>query len=171
MIFWLVLKFEISYRLVIISWRILVSFTGFFQDCIFLMAKYLSFPWFVFFLKILFNVNGKATVCHTPCFGNAPWDFTLCKHGPKTKALAGEEKEKSLLTNKNSSYKSEYRKISCLFVHDKLMFLTAIHFASQISTWVFAETWTTLIRQLYWTMQDAAQRCESEGGGNWGAYT
>ncbi len=30
MIFWLVLKLEISYRVIIISWRILVSFRGFF---------------------------------------------------------------------------------------------------------------------------------------------
>jgi hypothetical protein len=30
MIFWLVLKFEISYNRVVISWRILVSFRGFF---------------------------------------------------------------------------------------------------------------------------------------------
>jgi hypothetical protein len=34
MIFWLVLKLEISYS-VIISWRILVSFRGFFEDYIF----------------------------------------------------------------------------------------------------------------------------------------
>jgi hypothetical protein len=48
MIFWLVLKLEISYR-VIISWRILVSFGGFFEHYIFCRVKYLS-------------VNGKATV-------------------------------------------------------------------------------------------------------------
>jgi hypothetical protein len=42
-IFWLVLKLEISYR-VIISWRILVSFRGFFEDYYILgMVKYLSF--------------------------------------------------------------------------------------------------------------------------------
>jgi hypothetical protein len=34
MIFWLVLKIEISYR-VVISRRILVSFRRFFEDCIF----------------------------------------------------------------------------------------------------------------------------------------
>jgi hypothetical protein len=34
MIFWLVLKLEFSYR-VIISWRILVSFRGIFEDHIF----------------------------------------------------------------------------------------------------------------------------------------
>ncbi len=33
-VFWLVLKLEISYR-AIISWRILVSFRGFFEDYIF----------------------------------------------------------------------------------------------------------------------------------------
>ncbi len=35
MIFWLVLKLEISYNRVMISWRILVSFRGFFEDYIF----------------------------------------------------------------------------------------------------------------------------------------
>ncbi len=34
MMFWLVLKFEISYR-VIINWRIFISFRGFFEDYIF----------------------------------------------------------------------------------------------------------------------------------------
>jgi hypothetical protein len=44
MIFWLVLKLEISYyRVIIISWRILVSFRGFLEDYIFAMVKYLSF--------------------------------------------------------------------------------------------------------------------------------
>jgi len=42
MIFWLVLKLDISYR-VIISWRILVSFRGFFWRLYFCMVKYLSF--------------------------------------------------------------------------------------------------------------------------------
>ncbi len=42
MIFWLVLKLEISYT-VIISWRILVSFRDFFEDYIFCMVKYLIF--------------------------------------------------------------------------------------------------------------------------------
>ncbi len=42
MIFWLVLKLEISYR-VIISWRILVSFRNFFWKLYFCMVKYLKF--------------------------------------------------------------------------------------------------------------------------------
>jgi hypothetical protein len=42
MIFWLVLKLEISYR-VIISWRNLVSFRGFFWRLYFCMVKYLRF--------------------------------------------------------------------------------------------------------------------------------
>jgi hypothetical protein len=42
MIFWLVLKLEISYR-VIISCRILVSCRGFFENYIFCMLKYMSF--------------------------------------------------------------------------------------------------------------------------------
>jgi hypothetical protein len=35
MIFWLVFKLEISYNRVIISWKILVSFRGFFEAYIF----------------------------------------------------------------------------------------------------------------------------------------
>jgi len=68
-IFWLVLKLEISYR-VMISWRILVSFglEEFFEDYIFCMVKCLSFHNSCFCLQILFNVNGKATVWHTPLF-------------------------------------------------------------------------------------------------------
>jgi hypothetical protein len=67
MIFWLVLKLGISYR-VIISWRILVYLRGFFEDYIFAMVKYVSFHNSFFCLKIRFNVNGKASMCHTPCF-------------------------------------------------------------------------------------------------------
>jgi hypothetical protein len=62
MAFWLVLKLGISYR-VMIPWRILVSFRGFFEDYNFCMVKYLSFHNSSFAL----NVNGKATVWHTPC--------------------------------------------------------------------------------------------------------
>jgi len=65
MIFWLVLKLEISYR-VIISWRILVSFRGIFEDYIFAWWNIWVFIILFFCLKILFNVNGKATVWHTP---------------------------------------------------------------------------------------------------------
>jgi len=62
MIFWLVLKLEISYR-VIISSRILVSFRGLFEASVyFCMVKYLSFHNSSFSLEILFNVNGKATL-------------------------------------------------------------------------------------------------------------
>jgi hypothetical protein len=42
MIFWLVLKLEISYR-VLISWRILVSFRGFFEDYVFAWWNTLNF--------------------------------------------------------------------------------------------------------------------------------
>jgi hypothetical protein len=42
-IFWLVLKLEINYR-VIISRRILVSLRGFLEDYIFAMVKYLTSP-------------------------------------------------------------------------------------------------------------------------------
>jgi hypothetical protein len=68
MIFWLVLKLEISYR-VVISWKILVSFRGFFEDYYyyFCMVKYLSFHNSSFSVRYFFNVNGKAKVWHTPC--------------------------------------------------------------------------------------------------------
>jgi hypothetical protein len=69
MLFWLVFKHEIIYR-VIISWRILVSFPGFFWRLHFGMVKYLSFHNSSFCLQILFHVNGKATVWHTPCFSH-----------------------------------------------------------------------------------------------------
>ncbi len=39
-----------------------------FLKIIFLHCEICEFPWFLFWLKILFNVNGKATVWHTPCF-------------------------------------------------------------------------------------------------------
>ncbi len=48
MIFWLVLKLEISYNRVIISWRILISFRGFFERLYFFIVKYLSFHNFSF---------------------------------------------------------------------------------------------------------------------------
>jgi len=73
MIFWLVLKLEISYyRVIIYLEGLLVSFRGFFEDYIFCIVKYLSFHSSFFCLKILFNINGKATsvthpllmVCH-----------------------------------------------------------------------------------------------------------
>jgi len=49
-IVWLVLKFKISYR-VIISWMILVSFRGFFWRLYFCMVKYLNLHNFSFALK------------------------------------------------------------------------------------------------------------------------
>jgi hypothetical protein len=67
MIFWLVLKLEISYK-IIISSRIWFSFRGFFWRLYFCMVKYLSFHNSSFYLKILLNVNGKPIVWHTPCF-------------------------------------------------------------------------------------------------------
>jgi len=44
MIFWLVLKLENSYRVNMISWRILVSFRGFFLKIIFLHGEIFKFP-------------------------------------------------------------------------------------------------------------------------------
>ncbi len=62
MIFWLVLKLEISYyRVIIISPNILVSFERMFLKFTFLHGEILSFhDSFLFGLKILFSVNGKA---------------------------------------------------------------------------------------------------------------
>jgi len=65
--FWLLLKREISYR-VMVSWRILVSFRGFFLKIMFLHGEIFEFPSFFFCLKIFFNVNGKAALRHSPCF-------------------------------------------------------------------------------------------------------
>jgi hypothetical protein len=81
MIFWLVLKLEIRDR-VIKSWRILVSFRGmFFGRLYFCTMKYLSFHNSSFCLKILFNVNGKATVWHTPCYIPFVWGNILLTPG------------------------------------------------------------------------------------------
>jgi hypothetical protein len=87
MIFWLVLKLEISYyRSVIIYvegfWFLLEDF---FEDYIFAMVKYLNFHNSSFALRYLFNVNGKATVWDTPCFvclfvtarSSKPWGFKI----------------------------------------------------------------------------------------------
>jgi hypothetical protein len=52
-------------ELILISWRILVSFRGFFEDYIF-ANEIFEFPWFFFCIRILFNVNGKATDYDTP---------------------------------------------------------------------------------------------------------
>jgi hypothetical protein len=64
--YWLVLKFEISYRVIIIAWWIFGFVEKIFGRLYFCMVKYLSFHNSSFCLKILFNVNGKATVCDTP---------------------------------------------------------------------------------------------------------
>jgi hypothetical protein len=65
MVFWLVLEpWEISYRVIIISWRILVSLRGFFEDYIFAWWNIWVFIILLFAFKMLFNVNGRgATVC------------------------------------------------------------------------------------------------------------
>ncbi len=68
-IFGLCWNLRLVIRVMIISWRILVSFKGFFEDYIFAWWNYiLSFHNSSFCLKIHLNVNGKATVWHTPCF-------------------------------------------------------------------------------------------------------
>jgi hypothetical protein len=62
MVFWLVLKLEISYRVI----NILKDFWFLFEDLlkiIFLHGEIFEFPYIFFFhIKILFHVNGKATV-------------------------------------------------------------------------------------------------------------
>jgi hypothetical protein len=61
MIFWLVLKLEISYRDIISVeglWFLLEDFL----KIIFLHGEILEFSSFFFCLKILFIVNGKVTV-------------------------------------------------------------------------------------------------------------
>jgi hypothetical protein len=60
------LKLEISCR-VMVFWRILVSFEECFWRLCFCMVKYLNFQNSSFCLKTLLNVNGNATVWHTPC--------------------------------------------------------------------------------------------------------
>jgi hypothetical protein len=60
MIFWLVLKLEISYRVIIISWKDFGFIFGFLKNYNFGMVKYLSFHNSSFALIFFFNVNGKA---------------------------------------------------------------------------------------------------------------
>ncbi len=61
-----ILRLVISYRVIIISWKILVSFRGFFFGRLyFCMVKYLSFHNSSICLKILF---GKAPMWHTTCY-------------------------------------------------------------------------------------------------------
>ncbi len=64
MIFWLMLKLEIKYR-VIISWKIFVSFRGFFGRLYFCMVKYLSFHNSSFALRC-FLVCMARPQCDTP---------------------------------------------------------------------------------------------------------
>jgi len=64
-----VLNLQISYRVNMKSWRILVSLRGFLLRLHFCMVKYLNFH-NSSLIKRFFNVKGKATVWHTPCF---PW--------------------------------------------------------------------------------------------------
>jgi hypothetical protein len=75
-IFLLVLRLEISYR-VMIYWKILVFFRGFFLKIIFLYGEIWNFHNSSFTLKIFFNVNGKAIVWHTLCF--QLWGL-ICTH-------------------------------------------------------------------------------------------
>jgi len=63
-IFGLCWNLRFSYR-VMISWRILVCFRGFFKRLYFCIVKYLNFRNSSFAIRYFFNVNGKATVWHT----------------------------------------------------------------------------------------------------------
>jgi hypothetical protein len=72
MIFWLMLKVEISYK-VVISWRILVSFRGFFWrfGIFFCMLKYLSFHNSSFALRYFLKCKWQGhTQCDTPLVMN-----------------------------------------------------------------------------------------------------
>jgi hypothetical protein len=72
MIFWLVLKLEISYR-VIISWRILVSFRGNFLRLYFCMMKYLTFHNSCFALRSFLMYMARPQ-CVTPlCYNMFPY--------------------------------------------------------------------------------------------------
>jgi hypothetical protein len=81
LIFWLVLKLEISYNRVIIYlegfWFLLQDF--FFKDYIFAWWNIIwVFIILLFALRYFFNVNGKATMWNTPClFTFGAWVF-LC---------------------------------------------------------------------------------------------
>ncbi len=66
MIFWLVLKLEISYR-VTISWRIFGFFERIFWRLYFCMMKYLSFHNSSFVLLYLLMSMARPQ-CDTPCF-------------------------------------------------------------------------------------------------------
>ncbi len=66
MIFWLVLKLEISYRVMISLEGFWLFFTGFFLRLYFMHGEIFEFPSLFFCPKILCNVNGKATHCDTP---------------------------------------------------------------------------------------------------------
>jgi hypothetical protein len=66
-IFWLVLKLEISYR-IIISWRILASFSRITWGLYFFMVKYLSFHNSSFAFRYFFKSKWQGhTVRHNPC--------------------------------------------------------------------------------------------------------
>jgi hypothetical protein len=67
-IFWLVLKLEISYR-VEVTWRIWFLIEDVFEDYIFAFEN-IWVSTILFCLKILFNVNGKAIAWHSSC-----WDL------------------------------------------------------------------------------------------------
>jgi hypothetical protein len=83
MIFWLVLKLEINYR-VIISWRILGFFRGFFEDYIFAWWNIWVFIILSFALRYLLIVNGNATVWHTPCLW---FNYPQCIHPSAAQTL------------------------------------------------------------------------------------
>jgi hypothetical protein len=69
MIFWLVFKLEISYR-VIISSRILVSFRGFFGRLHFCMVKYLNFHNSSFALRYFIMKMARPQCATHPLFVN-----------------------------------------------------------------------------------------------------
>jgi hypothetical protein len=66
MIFWLVLKLEISYNRVLISWRILVSFRGFFWRECFLHGEIICVPMILLLPYDSFKFKWQGHKCDTP---------------------------------------------------------------------------------------------------------
>ncbi len=99
MIFWLVLKLEISYR-VIMFWRIFVSFKGFFEDYIFAWWNIWVSIILLLPSKIHFSVNGKAIVWQKPhslvvwpnCCARSSQGLGINQPNPRSNLYLGDER-------------------------------------------------------------------------------
>ncbi len=110
MIFWLVLELKISYnRVIIISWRILVSFRGIFGRLYFCMVKYLSFLNSSFALKNTFwqgpNVTHHLLYIYTLMSLRLLARYTKSSRNrvPKTISSTSEIERKRLLSHCSST--------------------------------------------------------------------